>query len=176
MRWGFDWALGPFQTWDALASPAWPPRLEEEGARPAAVREVLERATGASTATDGARAVFLPATGEYAPVPPRRRATSRPRRCGGRAPPVENRSASLLDMGDGVALLEYHGKLNIIDEEIMALTREALERGARDYRALVIGNDAPDFSAGANLALMVMASRMRQWAQVERVVKAPAGR
>src|SRR5205085_2503281 len=95
MRWGFNWVLGPFQTWDALG--------------------------------------------------------------------VANVA---------VALLEYHSKLNAIDQEIVTLTREALERGARAFRALVIGNDAADFSVGANLALLLMGARMRQWAQLERVVKA----
>jgi 3-hydroxyacyl-CoA dehydrogenase len=75
-------------------------------------------------------------------------------------------------MGDGVALLEYHSKLNSIDQEIVALTRDALERVARDFRVLVIGNDAADFSVGANLALLLMGARMRQWAQLARVVKA----
>src|SRR5207302_10535870 len=83
-----------------------------------------------------------------------------------------SRSAWTLTMGEGVALLEYHSKLNTIDEEIVTLTREALERGARDYCALVIGNDAADFSVGANLALVLMGARMRQWVQLERVVKA----
>ncbi len=174
MRWGFNWALGPFQTWDALGVAAVAAAMEAEGRPiPPLIRQVLEQGDGRFYGTaESAHTVFLPATSAYTPIPaaPSDLSAEAIRR---RAPAIqENRSASLLDMGDGVALLEYHGKLNIIDEEIIALTREALERGARDYRALVIGNDAPDFSAGANLVLILMGSRMRQWAQVERGVKA----
>ncbi|HKC75686.1 MAG TPA: enoyl-CoA hydratase-related protein, partial [Chloroflexota bacterium] len=174
MRWGFNWALGPFQTWDALGVANVAEALQADGREvPPLVRDVLERGEGQFyTAHSGARAVFMPATASYAPLPPRPSdlTAEAVRR---RGPTVlSNRSASLLDMGDGVALLEYHSKLNTIDQEIVTLTRDALERGARDFRALVIGNDAADFSVGANLALLLMGARMRQWAQLERVVKA----
>jgi 3-hydroxyacyl-CoA dehydrogenase len=106
----------------------------------------------------------------------------------------ENRSASLIDLGDGVLGLEFHAKLNAIDDDMVALLTGAVEEAQRNWRALVIGNEAPDFSAGANLAQVLMASRMRQFQLIERgsralqqamqglkyspvpVVVAPAGR
>ena len=68
-----------------------------------------------------------------------------------------NGSASILDLGDGVFCLEYHGKMNAIDQDTVAMTMSAVDRAERDGVALVIGNDAPDaFCAGANLfGLMV---------------------
>src|SRR6185436_5776014 len=68
-----------------------------------------------------------------------------------------NSSASILDLGDGVFCLEYHAKMNAIDQDIVAMTMKAVDRAERDGVALVIGNDAPDaFCAGANLfGLMV---------------------
>ncbi len=174
MRWGFAWALGPFQTWDALGVANVVRGLEEQGAQvPQLAREVLENGRGSFYRDEeGARTVFIPATRSYAPLPPGTDGLSAAslRR---RGPAIaENRGAALLDMGDGVALLEYRTKLNTIDENTVAMTREALERAGRDYRAVVIGNDAADFSAGANLALLLMAARMRQWGQIERIVKA----
>src|ERR671934_976183 len=174
MRWGFNWALGPFQTWDALGVAAVAKILQSDGREmPPLVRDVLERGEGSFyTAHGGARAVFMPTTASYAPLPPRPSdLTAEAMRRRGPAV-LSNRRASLLDMGDGVALLEYHSKLNTIDQEIVTLTRDALERAARDFRALLIGNDAADFSVGANLALLLMGARMRQWAQIERVAKA----
>jgi 3-hydroxyacyl-CoA dehydrogenase len=174
MRWGFAWALGPFQTWDVLGVDRVARALEEQGTPvPDLVREVLESGQGSFyRGDDGTRTVFTPANRSYAPLPPGADALSAAslRRSG---PAIaENRGAALLDMGDGVALLEYRTKLNTIDENTVALTREALDQAGRDYRAIVIGNDAADFSAGANLALLLMAARMRQWAQLERIVKA----
>src|SRR5919201_1217536 len=174
MRWGFNWALGPFQTWDALGVAAVATMLQSDGREmPPLVHAVLERGEGSFyTAHGGARAVLMPTTASYVPLPlrPSDLTAEAVRR---RGPAVlSNRSASLLDMGDGVALLEYHSKLNTIDQEIVTLTRDALERGARDFRALVIGNDAADFSVGANVAMLLMGARMRQWSQLERVVKA----
>jgi 3-hydroxyacyl-CoA dehydrogenase len=174
MRWGFNWALGPFQTWDALGVANVAEALQADGREvPPLVRDVLERGEGRFYPMHGGtRSVFVPATASYVPRPPRPSdLTAAALRRQGPAV-LSNRSASLLDMGDGVALLEYHSKLNTIDQEIVALTREALDRGARDFRALVIGNDAADFSVGANLALLLMGARMRQWAQIERVAKA----
>ena len=174
MRWGFNWALGPFQTWDALGVAEVTRMLEADGrAVPPLAREVQQRGQGAFYATsDGTRSVFMPASAAYAPLaenPADLTAASARRRAPALA---EKRGASLLDLGDGVALVEYHSKLNTIDDDIVAVTREALERAGRDYRALVIGNDAADFSVGANVALLAMAARMRQWAQIERVLKA----
>jgi 3-hydroxyacyl-CoA dehydrogenase len=84
----------------------------------------------------------------------------------------ENRSASLLDLGDGILGLEFHTKLNAIDDDMVAMIAQALDEAARNWRALVVGNDAPDFSAGANLAQVLMASRMRQFPLIERATNA----
>lgn len=174
MRWGFAWALGPFQTWDALGVARVARDLEAQGAGvPPLARDVLEHGAGSFyTTTSEARAVFMPSARSYAPVassPADLSAVALRRRAPALA---ENRGAALLDMGDGVALLEYHSKLNTIDPDIVAMTQEALARAARDFRGLVIGNDASDFSVGANVALLLMAGRMRQWAQVERMIRA----
>src|SRR6185436_8629909 len=69
-----------------------------------------------------------------------------------------NGSASILDLGDGVFCLEFHAKLNALDQDIFDIMPKAVERAERDGVALVIGNDAPDaFCAGANLFGLLMA-------------------
>jgi 3-hydroxyacyl-CoA dehydrogenase len=106
----------------------------------------------------------------------------------------KNDSASLLDLGDGVACVEFHTKMNALDEGIIEMLHYAVEEGPKQFRALVIGNEAADFSAGANLFLMLMGARQGAWQLLENalnglqqahqmlkyspipVVAAPAGR
>src|SRR6185312_5693646 len=82
----------------------------------------------------------------------------------------ENRGASLIDFGDGVLGVEFHTKMNAIDDDIAAMMRAAVEEAQKNWRAIVIANDAPDFSVGANLAQVIMAAKMRQWPLLERAV------
>jgi 3-hydroxyacyl-CoA dehydrogenase len=82
----------------------------------------------------------------------------------------DNGSASLIDLGDGVACLEFHTKMNSIDEGIVEMMRYAVEEGPKQFRALVIGNEAADFSAGANLLLILMGARQGAWDMIEGAV------
>ena len=173
MRWGFNWALGPFETWDAVGAAEMAGYLQARGeVVPALVQSVLEGGRGSFyTALGDGRSVFIPATASYSPLEPGPAGLTATA-VHERGPAIlENRGAALLDMGDGVALLEFHSKLNILDEDVMVLMGKALERASGAYRALVVGNDAVDFSAGFNLTLILMAARMRQWAQIERALK-----
>ena len=68
----------------------------------------------------------------------------------------KNPGATLYDLGDGVACLEFHTKMNTLDVDIFNMIQEGLERAVTDFEGLVIGNEAENFSAGANLFLVVM--------------------
>ncbi|MGH2517322.1 MAG: enoyl-CoA hydratase/isomerase family protein, partial [Ktedonobacterales bacterium] len=84
----------------------------------------------------------------------------------------ENRSASLVDLGDGVLCVEFHAKMNAIDDEMTAMVKAAVEEGQKNWRAIVIGNEAPDFCVGANLAQVLMGAKMRMWPLIEKGVVA----
>jgi len=75
----------------------------------------------------------------------------------------ENAGASLYDIGDGVALVEFHTKMNALDDDIFAITTEALDRVEKDFDGLVVGNEADNFSAGANLFMVVVAAQQKMW-------------
>jgi 3-hydroxyacyl-CoA dehydrogenase len=195
MRWGYSWDLGPFETWDALGVQALAARMTAEGRElPPLVRDVLESGRGHFYSDGTPRRYFDFTAKRYEPVPAL--APVLPLVALKRAGKVvrENRSASLIDLGDGVLGLEFHTKLNSIDDDLVTLLGGAVEEAQANWRALMVGNDAPDFSAGANLAQVLMASRMRQWPLIDRginnlqqanqrlkystvpVVVAPAGR
>ncbi len=84
---------------------------------------------------------------------------------------ARNPSASLVDLGDGVACVEFHTKMNALDEDIGLMIQEGLIRAATDFDGLVIGNDGENFSAGANLLLIALNAQAGQWDQLERIIK-----
>jgi 3-hydroxyacyl-CoA dehydrogenase len=165
MRWGFGWQLGPFQTWDALG-------LERVAKRLPAVPSLVGRVLSGPGAfyRDGAAITFPDE--ELRPIPPRpgvldldgRRAAS------AAAGLPTNASASMVELGDGILGLELHGKLNILGPEVVDAVRRACELASRSYDGLVLGTRAADFSAGANLALMLMAAEEGEWLELEREV------
>jgi len=84
---------------------------------------------------------------------------------------AENAGATLRDLGDGVACVEFHTKMNALDDDIFAITLEALDRVETDFLGLVIGNNGEAFSAGANIGMMLMGAKMGQWDTLEAAVK-----
>src|SRR5216683_1820765 len=81
-------------------------------------------------------------------------------------------SASLIDLGDDIACVEFHTKMNAIDESIIEMLRYVVEEGKKQFRALIIGNEADDFSAGANILLMLMGAKQGEWKMLEGAINA----
>ena len=164
MKWGFGWEMGPFETWDALGVAATTERMSDEGLTVAPwVQEMLDEGhdtiyrsekTSGSGAIAARMQVYNPQTGQYESVEDGDRVVSIPALKRGRGSLAENSSASLLDLGDGVLLLEFHTKMNALDLEIRPIAEAAIERLHGDAAGLVIGNQGGNFSAGANLFLI----------------------
>ncbi|MBF6592175.1 MAG: enoyl-CoA hydratase/isomerase family protein, partial [Ktedonobacterales bacterium] len=137
---------------------------------PPLVREVLDNGTGRFYTSDPHPHYWDFTTHRYQPVPPTGPRLDLPALRTGHTLIKENRAASLLDAGDGVLLVEFHTKMNAIDDDLVAMLTSAVEEASKNWRAVVIGNDAPDFSVGANLAQVLMAAMMGQWPLIERAV------
>jgi 3-hydroxyacyl-CoA dehydrogenase len=153
MRWGFGWELGPFQVMDALGDAATTLLPEVEIPAPA-----YDNGSGWSFT---ARAME--------PVPPRPGSTDL---AAARRPELpSNAAATAHELGDGILGLELHGKLNIIGLDTISLIEKAVALAGERYDGLVIGTAAPDFSAGANLALMLIEAEEGEWAELDRVVR-----
>ncbi len=169
MRWGFNQDVGPFEVWDALGVAALVQRMEAEGRTiPPLVRQVLENGSGRFY-TDGPERQFWDFNSQsYKPVvEPVKTLRLAPLKKAGKVV-KENRAVSLIDLGDEVLGVEFHTKMNAIDDELIAMLRAAVDEAKANWRAIVVGNEAPDFSAGANLAQVLMAAKMRQWALLEK--------
>ncbi len=170
MRLGYAWKYGPFELIDRIGG-AWfaerlradelalPPILETAGERPF---YRVEQGT----------LQYLTLDGDYRHVP-RPDGVLLLSDIKRRGPPLaKNASAALWDIGDGVVCLEFTSKMNTMDPKIMAMMRQAVELlPAQGFRALVIHNEGTNFSAGANLGLLLYAGNLAMWPEAEAMVK-----
>jgi 3-hydroxyacyl-CoA dehydrogenase len=183
MRWGYGFTLGPFELWDALGVPETVERMRREGS---AVPENVERmlASGAQSFyqdADGAgeRSVgmglgtryFDLNAGRYAKLGrrPGVMLLSEIKRAGGVV--KTSPGASLVDLGDGVLCLEFHSKMNALGDDMMQLVADALDEVDGGFEALVVANDGENFSAGANLTMVLAASQEGDWDQLDTAVR-----
>jgi 3-hydroxyacyl-CoA dehydrogenase len=86
---------------------------------------------------------------------------------------AQNKEATLVDAGKGIAVLVFHGKMNVIGAGILNLTQEALTKVEKEFEALVIANDpqVEAFSAGANLAWLLMAAAEKDFDEIGLMIK-----
>ena len=178
LRWGFNWELGPFELWDALGVRATVERLEEEGREvPALVEALLSGGKDRfySVAGEGAgrrRSVFGPGGGTLETIEDRAGIILLDN-VRMRGEPLEsNPSASVLDIGEGVLCVEFHSKMNTISGATLELVRrgvDAAEQGG--YAGLVIGNQAPNFSVGANIKELASAALEKDWKTIEGMIR-----
>jgi 3-hydroxyacyl-CoA dehydrogenase len=82
-----------------------------------------------------------------------------------------NAGASLVDLGDGVLAVEFHSKMNTIGADTVQMLQAGLTEAAANFTALVVGNDAPDFSAGANLMLVLLEAQEGNWDEIDLMVR-----
>jgi 3-hydroxyacyl-CoA dehydrogenase len=170
MRTGFNWELGPFEMWDTAGVQGSVDKLRSQGRTiPAAVEKLLETTEKSWYRKDGAE-YFDAQSGAYLPVEPHTAVISlaRAKRSGGVI--AENPGASLIDVSDGVACIEFHTKMNALGGDIVNFLRAHLSPGGesvRNFRAFVITNDATNFSAGANLVQLLLAAQDEEWEEID---------
>jgi 3-hydroxyacyl-CoA dehydrogenase len=170
IRWGFAHQAGPYEIWDMLGVAETAEKIEAAGHEVAGwVKEML--ASGHETFYQNGRYYdFAAQTYQPKAVDPKAISIQQLRTAGKEI--ERNTSASLLDMGDGVALLEMHApKVNAIDADFIQMAQTALERLESDFDALVIGNQEQDFSIGANVAMLAFAAAQGLWDQVEQMIR-----
>ena len=87
----------------------------------------------------------------------------------------KNAGASLIDLGDGVLQVEFHSKMNAIGGDTIQMLHAGVKEASQNFAALVVANDAPNFSAGANLMLLLLEAQEGNWDEVEMMVRAFQG-
>ena len=162
VRWGFGHEAGPFETWDRLGVERSAQRMAEAGfPAPEWVSEMLAGGTSTFYQYEGKAkvGVYDVAQKKYVPL-------ARPAgfvTISGSKKVAENAGATLYDIGDGVGLVEFHTKMNALDDDIFEITSLALEKAETEFDGLVIGSEADNFSAGANLFMVVVAAQQGMW-------------
>lgn len=172
LKWGFNWQLGPFETWDALGVEQVAARLQKEGEPvPELVSKLL--ASGKKSfyqRSGGGMACFDPVSGEYKTVQT--------------SPGViilkslkeqsrvikTNPGASLIDLGDGVACLEFHSPNNSIGSDIVEMINAGVEEVEKNWQGLVIGNQGKNFCVGANLMLVLLEAEDENWEDIDLMI------
>ena len=174
MRWGYAWELGPFEVWDVLGVAETLARMQANGIEVSGwVVDMLARGCSSFYGSDGAGQEHydLATKGTIATVDDTRRLSlARIKSKPGRVV-RDNAGASLVDLGDGVACLEFHTKANALDDTVYDMMEAALQEVDRGFVGLVIGNEGRHFSAGANLQRLLERATDRRFDEIEHAVR-----
>ncbi len=156
MKWGFGWETGPFETWDAIGVEKSVAKMKEAGLEvPAWITEMLEKGHSSFYLEENGELFFYD-NGQYRLVEFNPKALDLKKIKDQKGVIKKNSGASLIDIGDGVALLEFHSPNNAIGLDIVQMINYAVEEVEKNYKGLVIGNQGKNFCVGANLAMMLM--------------------
>jgi len=169
IRWGFGNEAGPFEIWDMLGVREMVALMKGEGFAPAAwVDAMLADGNESFYEYNGTQkiGVYDVSKRQYVPIARTRGMLL----LKDQKVISQNSGASLRDLGDGVACVEFHTKMNALDDDIFNIMIEALERVENDFDGLVIGNEADNFSAGANLFMVVVAAQQGMWDTLDEAI------
>jgi 3-hydroxyacyl-CoA dehydrogenase len=178
MKLGFNWELGPFELWDAAGVEATVERMKKEGKPVAANVEKLLGSGQKSwyvddAATASGRKYFDLGSASLKPVevPDGVWSVTVAKKSNGVV--KKNSGASVVDIGNGVACIEFHSKMNTLGTDIISLINQTLKPGGPgdNFDAFVITNDAANFSVGANLMLLLMSVQEEEWDDVDLVIR-----
>lgn len=171
MKWGFGWAQGPFEMWDAIGVEKSVAKMKEDGSEiPAFVTGLLDKGlTSFYSEIDGDLAYYNGTA--YVKVPVNEKAIDLRRYKKKHGVIKSNSGASLIDLGDGIALLEFHSKSNAIGLDIVQMINYAIDEVEKNYKGLVIGNQGKNFCVGANLAMILMEAQDDNIFELDFVIK-----
>src|SRR5467141_629422 len=173
MRWGFAWELGPFEIWDAVGVEVMAKQIEHAGKPlpPLVTRLLSSGQKSFYQSAQGRVSQFDLASAAYKPVVESEGVIIL-KSLKERSKEIENNpGASLIDLGDGVVCCEFHGKMNAIGADLILMLHAGLKRLRTDFDAMVIANQAVNFSVGANLMLVLVGAQEQEWDELHMAVK-----
>ncbi len=169
---GFGWAIGPFETWDAVGVEKTVKKMEEAGRKPASwVYDML--AAGHKSfykVENGLRKYYDIPSKSYKVIPGTESFIILDNLRENKIV-WENSGATLFDIGDGIVNLEFHSKMNTLGGEVVEGINKAITIAEKDFQGLVIANQGENFSAGANLALVFMYAIEQEWDEIDFMVR-----
>lgn len=173
MRWGFNWELGPFETWDAIGVKDAVARITADGKEvPPMVTEML--AAGIETfykKEDGKTFIYDFKTKQYQAMDPVFGTIYLPDYKEKGRVIKSNSGASLIDIGDGVTCLEFHSVRQAIGADVLSMIVKAADEVEKNYEGMVIANHARNFCVGANLMMVLMEAQAEEWDELDLMVR-----
>lgn len=172
MKLGFNWEMGPFETWDLLGVKSTAERIVAEGGRlPVLVEKLLAEGKERFYEKDEDGFTTYYSVEEYKakPVSPYSYSLKQAHQQGKKV--FGNSGASLVDMGDGVACLEFHSPNNSVGADILNMIHKSLEEVDKNYLGLVIGNQGKNFCVGANLMLVLLEAEEENWDELDFMIR-----
>ena len=174
MKWGYNHQLGPFETWDAVGVKEAVEVMKKLKLKvPKKVEDMLKTKhksfyvkkkdgtyyydfakKGYVKLEDNPKIILLPSLKERKKIV------------------KSNSAATLVDIGDGVVCLEFHTKMNAIEEDLTAMLNESCDIVEKDFVGMVVANHATNFSVGANIFLALDAAQKKQWDLLGKAVEA----
>jgi len=178
MKLGFNWEMGPFELWDAAGIELTVNRMRKQGKPIAANVEKLLTSGQKSWYADDPKSpsgkkYWELRTSKWEPVQVPQGVWSVAVAKKSNGVVRKNSGASLVDLGDGVGCIEFHSKMNSLGADIITLILQTLKPGGPgdNFDAFVMTNDAPNFSVGANLMLLLMTVQEEEWDEVDFVIR-----
>jgi 3-hydroxyacyl-CoA dehydrogenase len=169
---GFGWELGPFETWDVLGVQKTTEMMETAGLSAAPwVKEMLNAGFKTFYITENGMRKFYDVASKSYQIIPGADAFIILDNYRNAKPVFQNAGATLHDIGDGIVNLEFHTKMNVIGSEILEAMHKSIDIAEKNYRGLVIGNDAANFSAGANIAMMLMLAIEQEYDELDMAIR-----
>lgn len=172
MKWGFSWELGPFEAWDAIGLQRSVERMEAEGLSvPAWVKEWIAAGNSSFYKKEEGKLYSIQiGTSQYKEV------EFAPEVINLRSLKERNKvikgnsGASLIDLGDDVACLEFHSPNNAIGEDILSMITQSLDEVRKNYKGMVIANQGRNFCVGANIMLLLMEAQDEEWDEINGII------
>ena len=174
LKWGFGRKMGPFETWDAVGVSKSVAKMKEAGYEiPSWVQEMLDSGKESFYKKEAGVLYYydIPSK-DYKEVPVKPGIILLPSLKEREKQVAGNTGASLIDIRDGVACLEFHSKMNAIGEDIISMIVQSADIVSRDFEGLVIANHGTNFSVGANLAMVLFAAQEEEWDDLDWTLKA----
>jgi len=173
MRWGFNWELGPFETWDAIGLKKSVEKMTKEGER---IPENMERMLQSGREQfyekrRGKRYYFDFQKADYEKIEEKPQIILLPSIKDRKRLIKSNAGASLVDLGEGVACLEFHSPNNVINLDVIQMINDSVAEVEENFEGLVIGNQGANFCPGADLMQIYPATLEKNWAGLEQVVR-----
>ena len=173
MKWGYNHQLGPFETWDAVGVRAAVAVMKKMGKQvPKKIEEMLDAGFESFYTKKGDELYYYDfETKSYVKLKENAKIIVLPALKDRKKIVKQNPGASLIDIGDGVVCLEFHTKMNSVDQYTVQMMMDGCDIVEKDFAGMVVGNHATNFSVGANVFMVLVGAQKGDWDVLEKMVE-----